>query len=146
MSAGVVPPGNEHLVLDPKKIHRARENIMKELREEHETDMEESDLTCLMVDARIDNTKNRRYNEETKRFYNSIEKEEHYTLTDEKGKYLTHFTKEQVPEDSSLTPSENIAILIYNWCVEYGADKTLLFKAGNSTVSNNYYNGGLLFL
>ena len=30
---------------------------MKELREEQETDMEENDLTCLMVDARIDNTK-----------------------------------------------------------------------------------------
>ena len=79
------------------------------------------------------------------KFYNSIEKEEHYTLTDEKGKYLTHFTKEQVPEDSSLTPSENIAILIYNWCVEYGADKTLKFIAGDSTVSNTGYKGRLFF-
>ena len=101
MSAGVVPPGNEHLVLDPKKIHRAGENIMKELREEQETHMEENDLTCLMVDARIDNTKK----EDTMR------KQKNYT-TQLKKRNTTHslMRRENILHTSQRSKYQRIAL------------------------------------
>ena len=63
---------------------------MRELQASGERHTGEDDIICLMVDARIDKTKVRKYNEETNKYYNSEEKEEHYTMTDETGKYLAN--------------------------------------------------------
>ena len=145
IKAGVVPPGNEHLAVDPKKLHRARETIMRELQASADKHSGENDIICLMVDARIDRTKVRKYNEETNKYYNTEEKEEHYTMTDETGKYLGHFTKETPDEDSNMTPSESVAHQIFDWCVEYGVDETLNFIAGDSTNSNTGHKGGVFF-
>ena len=60
--------------MDHKKLHRAREGIMRELQASGERHTGEDDIICLMVDARIDKTKVRKYTEETIKYYNSEKK------------------------------------------------------------------------
>ena len=46
-----------------------------------------------MFDSRIDKTKVKEYDEETKKFYPRIKNEDHYALTDGDGRFLVHLTK-----------------------------------------------------
>ena len=57
-----------------------------------------------MFDSRIDETKVRQYDEETKRYYSRIVKEDHFTLTDGEGRFLVHITKpEKVDTEDEIS-------------------------------------------
>ena len=102
---------------------------------------------------RITESKTRSYNESTGKFYPSLENADIYTMTDgvllfvifqdvkqsihvQDGRFLHHFIKEPISEESTMTPSEAVALQIYEWCVLYGVHDTLQVIGGDSTNSN----------
>jgi hypothetical protein len=52
ISGGVLPAGSEHLMVDQKKIHRAKEAMMRKVQDRDEKRMQEEDIMAIMVDAR----------------------------------------------------------------------------------------------
>ena len=52
MAAGKLPAGSEYLAADPKKQFRAREKVMGSVQQQAEQEMQESEITALMVDSR----------------------------------------------------------------------------------------------
>ena len=142
IDVGILPEGSNYPAVDAKKIHRARESVIANIQAREEKRLEEEDIEAIMVDSRLTKTKVRSFNEKTGKYYNSIEKQDLYTMTDENGKFLGHFVKEPLPEGSTMTPSESVALRIYQWCLLYGVDTTLKFIAGDSTNSNTGYKGG----
>ena len=143
IAAQLLPAESQYLALDQKKIHRAREEVMGQVQEEQGIEQEQNEVKTIMIDSRITKTKVRVYNEETKKFYTSIEKADIYTMTDGDGKYLNHFIKEKNPENSNMSSSQALALQVFEWCTKYGVDDTLKFIAGDSTNSNTGYKGGL---
>ena len=57
-------------------------------------------------------------------------------MTDGDGKFWGHFCKEPLPEGSSLTPSQAVALRIFQWCLLYGVEGTLQFIAGDSNTGS----------
>ena len=62
-------------------------------------------------------------------------------MTDADGHFLDHFIKEKVPDDSTMSSSQALALQVFEWCTEYGVSDTLEFIAGDSTNSNTGYKG-----
>ena len=57
---------------------------------------------------------------ETRKFYTSVEKIDLYTMTDGDGNFLDHFAKEKIPEDSTMSPSQALALQVYKvWSVRH---------------------------
>ena len=63
-------------------------------------------------------------------------------MTDGDGRYLHHFIKEPTSEESTMTPSEAVALQIFEWCVQFGVHETLKVIGGDSTNSNTGWKGG----
>ena len=55
--AGHLPPDATYLAVDPNKIQRARDRIIEEASATAEARNHENDITCLLMDSRIDSTK-----------------------------------------------------------------------------------------
>jgi hypothetical protein len=49
---GKLPEGSEYLTVDPKKLFRAREKVMGEVQAKEEQEMQDEDITAVMVDSR----------------------------------------------------------------------------------------------
>lgn len=52
ISGGVLPPDSDWLAVDPKKIHRARDAVMKVVQAREVKRTQEEDIKAIMVDAR----------------------------------------------------------------------------------------------
>ena len=52
IAGGVLPEGSECLAVDQKKIHRAREEVMKQIQDKEEMRMQEEKIGAIMVDSR----------------------------------------------------------------------------------------------
>ena len=52
-------------------------------------------------------------------------KKDIYTMTDADGRFLDHFIKEKVPDDSTMSSSQPLALQVFQWCTEYGVSDTL---------------------
>ena len=87
-----------------------------------------------MFDGRIYKTKVRTRNIETKRDYETIEEEDNYSVTDDKGVYLTHITK--LPPGPNQKPAQSLAMQIFEWLCDFGIDEVLKTVAGDSTNGN----------
>jgi hypothetical protein len=120
-----LPPEAVYLAVDPSKIQRARDQVLSEATFSGLQQLEEQTPECLLFDSRIDNTKERHFDEETQRFYARVEREDHYTVTDGDGAYLTHFTKpgkslndedvkEDEAEDKELELEEEVDSRVYD--------------------------------
>ena len=64
-------------------------------------------------------------------------------MTDGDGKFWGPFCKEFLSEGSGLTPSQAVALRIFQWCLLYGVENTLQFIAGDSKNSNTGFKGGI---
>ena len=102
---------------------------MRQVQEEQGIEQQQNAVKTIMIDSRITKTKVREYNEETKKFYTSIEKADIYAMMDGDGKYLDHFIKEKIPENSNMSSSQALALQVFEWCTKYGVDDTLKFIA-----------------
>ena len=91
--SGVLPHDAGHLDVDPAKVQRARDSLIPEATCSGLEPLEEDKLNCLLFDSTIDATRVLHYDEESEKFYARVEKEDHYTVTDGEGTYLTHLTK-----------------------------------------------------
>ena len=138
----ILPPESEYLAVDPKKIHRAREEVMEKVQDDEENFTLQDNIKTVMMDSRITKTKVCDYNPVTGKYYKTTQKKDIYTMTDGNGRFLHHFIKEKVPEDSNMSSSQALALQVYEWCLEYGVTDTLEFIAGDSTNSNTGYKGG----
>ena len=118
--AGVLPPDATYLAVDPAKVQRARDSLIAEATCSGLEQLEEDKPNCLLFDSRIDATRVLHYDEETGKFYTMVEleKEDHYTVTDGDGTYLTHLTKpgksvfdpedEKIPEGTDALELEEV--------------------------------------
>jgi hypothetical protein len=93
IEAGELSPRKVSLAPGPRKLQRARNKVLAEASEQGMAQTEEDTIRNVMFDSRIDETKERYFDEETGRFYVKLEKQDHYTLTDGDGRFLTHITK-----------------------------------------------------
>ncbi|XP_065649605.1 uncharacterized protein LOC136078240 [Hydra vulgaris] len=144
VEANIVPESAIYLLLDKNKVHRANDKVMSECQDIGENRFECEDISCILFDGRSDKTNVLTFNDEAKKFYPSIQKEDHYTLTDGYGKYLHHLTKEEIPKKSKIKPAEHIANKIFQWCNLHGVKDSLKFIGCNSTVTNTGHNGGII--
>ena len=73
---------------------------------------EEDTIRNVMFDSRLDQTKVRRFDEQTGRYYARTETQHHYTVTDGDGRFLVHITKpikeKEVQEDELGIVEEDI--------------------------------------
>ena len=130
VEAKIVPESAIYLLLDKNKVHRAKDKVMSECQNIGENRFECEDISSILFDGRSDKTNVLNNednmmslnNEETKNFYPSVKKEDHYTLTDEYGKYLHHLTKEEIPKKSKIKPAEHIVNEIFQWCNLHGVE------------------------
>lgn len=137
---GYLPEDHSFLAVDLMKVHRAKHKVMHVMQRTGDQSLEENKPSCIMFDGRIDQTKVKTFNEETGRYYETVEKEDHYSVTDENGLYLTHITKETPPENSK--PAQSLALQIFDWLCQYGIDESLKVVAGDSTNGNTGADGG----
>lgn len=92
--AGILPPEAASLSVDGAKVQRAKDKMMEMATERGQDKTEQDSIRCVMFDSRIDKkTRVRYFDEGTRKFYPRVEAEDHYTLTDGKGRYLHHLTK-----------------------------------------------------
>ena len=108
IEGGILDEDQRYLTVDPMKVHRAKHKVMSVLQLKGKESLEEDKPSCIMFDGRIDKTKVRTRNIETKRDYETIEEEDHYSVTDDKGVYLTHITK--LPPGPNQKPAQSLAI------------------------------------
>ena len=139
IQAGVVSKEMTFLAVDRMKVARAKSSLMDDLRKE--ATRVEGGLQCVLFDSRVDNTKTLDYDEETRTNHPRVEKENHYSLADEHGKYLTHFTHKKLGVKSS---AEQVADIMVEWMKEHGVDQTLVALGADSTNSNTGGKGGTI--
>ncbi|XP_047127448.1 uncharacterized protein LOC124808427 [Hydra vulgaris] len=144
VEAKVVPESALFLLLDKNKVHRAKDKVMSECQVFAENRLDSENVSCILFDGRSDKTNLMTFNEETKKFYPLIKKEDHYTLTDEYGRYLHHFTKGEMCEKSKIKPAEHIANQIFKWSILHCVEHSLKFIGCDSTATNTGHNGGVI--
>lgn len=93
IAAGELSPSKTVLAVDHSKLQRARDKLLVETSKQGEIQTKQDTIRNVMFDSRIDPTKVSHYDEKTERHYIRVEDQEHYTLTDGEGRYLTHLTK-----------------------------------------------------
>ncbi|XP_065670747.1 uncharacterized protein LOC136089067 [Hydra vulgaris] len=144
VEAKIVPESAIYLLLDKNKVHRAKDKVMSECQNIGENRFECEDISCILFDGRSDKTNVLTSNDETKKFYPSIQKEDHYTLTDEYGKYLHHLTKEEILKKSKIKSAEHNANKIFQWCNLHGVKDSLKFIGCDNTATNTGHIGGVI--
>ena len=174
IAAGELSPSKSALALDSSKLRRARDRVLADASELGETQTKEDSVTNVMFDSRIDATKVRQFDEETGRYYNRIENQDHYTLTDGDGRFLVHMTKPEKKEEEihanddtaeesqgeetgesgdediseeqekKQKPAEVVARMIFDWLKLHGLTCTLQFLACDSTNSNTGWKAGII--
>lgn len=143
IDAGLISREDVSLVIDHNKIRRAQEKIMKEISDQHEKDLSEGGLSCLLFDGRIDDTKVLLEVEGVNRKFPGLIKEEHYSVCSEPGgRFLFHFAPETEVEGKKH--AEVIADHILCWVQERGLGSSLQAVGGDSTAVNTGWQGGVM--
>ena len=125
-----------HLVIDPMKIQRAREKVMKAEKLEALSDIKNKKLDCIFFDGRRDKTKMLVVDSDGDEFART-ESEEHYTLTDPHN-YLTHVT----PEEG--TGARGTAQKVVEYLTEVDQLENVTIIGGDSTSSNTGWKEGAI--
>ena len=125
-----------HLIVDPSKIQRAREKVMKEERLEAKKDLEEVKVVAVFIDGRRDKTKSIVVDEDGDEFARTII-EEHITVTDP-NRYLTHVT----PAEGSGAKGE--ADKVIEFLTEVKQLENVKVIGGDSTNSNTGWKDGAI--
>ena len=125
-----------HLIVDPSKIQRAREKVMKEERLEAKKDLEEVKVVAVFIDGRRDKTKAIVVDEDGDEFARTII-EEHITVTDP-NRYLTHVT----PAEGSGAKGE--ADKVIEFLTEVKQLENVKVIGGDSTNSNTGWKDGAI--
>ena len=77
IKAGILPPDAAYLAVDPDKVHRNRDFLIGKATFSGHEQLEEKKPNCLLFDSRIDNARVRYYDEETKKYFTRVVKEDH---------------------------------------------------------------------
>ena len=72
IEAGELSPRKSYLALDSSKVRRARDKVLAEASKEGETLTKEDSVRNIMLDSRIDATKVRQFDEETRQYYSTV--------------------------------------------------------------------------
>ena len=143
VSYGVISSGKPEssgLVIDHKKVDRAKSKIMKEQKTEDLEVVQEKKVECIFFDGRKDKTLVQTEINGRKKF--QTVKEEHYSVCTPDGKFLFHFTPE--PANKSMSPAESIAKSLASWIADHGLEETLVAVGGDSTNVNTGWKGGAI--
>ena len=130
----IVTKDDAHLIVDPSKIQRARERVMKKERELARAELETKKLDCIFFDGRKDKTKMIIEDEDGDEFART-EFEEHYTATDP-HKYLTHIT----PQEGS--GAKGVADKLVEFLVDTKQLEFVKVIGGDSTATNTGWKEG----
>ena len=130
----IVTKEDAHLIVDPSKIQRARERVMKKERELARTELESRKLDCIFFDGRKDESKMIIEDEDGDEFART-DREEHYTATDP-HKYLTHIT----PEEGS--GAKGVADKLVEFLVDTKQLENVKVIGGDSTSTNTGWKEG----
>ena len=106
IKAGEISPSKAYLAVDQAKLQRARDQVLADAADRGDAVTEEDTIHNVMFDSRLDATKERRFDEQTGRFYARTVIQDHYTLTDGDGRFLVHITK---PAKEQVTHQEESA-------------------------------------
>ena len=93
IKAGEISPSKAYLAVDQAKLQRARDQVLAEAGDRGDEVTDEDTIRNVMFDSRLDQTKVRRFDEQTGRYYARTETQDHYTVTDGDGRFLVHITK-----------------------------------------------------
>lgn len=132
----LVTEDDTHLVIDPQKVQRAREKVMKNEVDEAYQEVLDQKLECIFFDGRRDKTKMIVVDEDGDESAKT-EMEEHYTLTDPYT-YLTHVT----PEEG--TGAKGTADKIVEYLMEVNQLENVKIIGGDSTNPNTGWRGGAI--
>ena len=113
VEAKIVLESAIYLLLEKNKVHRVKDKVMSDCQNIGENRFECEDISCILFDGRSDKTNLLTFNEEAKKYYPSVKKEDHYTLTDQYGKYLHHLTKEEMNLKNQKSSLLNILQMKY---------------------------------
>ena len=139
----IISQDKQYLVVDKKKVMRAKDRIMKQSQVDDELRNMEEVITGVFADGRKDKTRVLLCDRKTGRYHQRVVKQENISVTGEPdGRYLFHYTPE--PPTRTSKPARQAAVALHEWMVQYGVDKTVLVIGGDSTNSNTGWKGGML--
>ena len=138
LDLNIVTKEDASLVIDPSKVQRAREKVMREERIEAHEKLDDTKLECVFFDARKDQTKMVVVDEDGEEFARTLS-EEHYTLTDPHN-YLTHLT----PVEG--TGAQGTADVVLDYFKEVDQVENVKVLGGDSTNSMTGWEGGAIHL
>ena len=92
---------------------------MEKVQDDEENHTLQDNIKTVMMDSRITKTKVNDFNPVTGKYYKTTQKNDLYTMTDGNGRFLHHFNKEKVPENSKMSSSQTLALQVSDWCFEY---------------------------
>ena len=143
MESGEISKEKSYLMVDANKVLRAKDYVMRTQQAHDDARSQEGAVICIFFDGRKDDTKVMRYNEETRRCYPGVIREEHYAVTSEPdGRYLHHFTPEK--STPTVTAGEQLANGLVQWLTDHGVDVTLVAIGADSTNLNTGWHGGAI--
>ncbi|XP_065676742.1 uncharacterized protein LOC136092430 [Hydra vulgaris] len=116
IDAGLITEKDTQFIVDHKKIVRAQDNVMNELKNKTLKYIGNGNINCILFDSRKDVTKVKVEVEGSSRFFPGSIKEEHYT--------------------TCMEPVE--------WMIQHGVDKTFQALGGDSTNVNTGWEGGVI--
>lgn len=112
IAAAVLPAGSEYFAVDSKEINRTRRKVMRKTMENMKKEILEEEVKAILVDSR--NTNIVRYlNKNAKNFYTFTQKKNIYTMMDGDGRFLAHFIKERIPDNSIMSSSRALALKVF---------------------------------
>ena len=80
IKAGEISPSKAYLAVDPRKLKRARDNVMSAATERGNQLTNEDTIRAIMFDSRMDETKVNHFDPETGKYYQRIEIQDWSTL------------------------------------------------------------------
>ena len=130
------------LLVDHNKVGREQERDVKRVNAKAEEWMRSSHIDGIQFDGKDEKAKAWVNLECGDRVLRHV-KEDHITLTDSEGNFLTHFTREKV---EGMRAGQVIALEITNFLQTYGIDSSLKMIGTDSTNLNTGYKDGTIAL
>lgn len=137
---GLATREDPSLLVDTSKVRREVERQMTRVNAEAEQWLRSGVIDAIQMDSKIDLTKALLTLDDGSQVIREVE-EDHMTITDSSGRYMTHFTPQK---EAGMKPAQSIAKKIAGFLEECGVTDTLKMVGADSTNTNTGCNNGIL--
>ena len=137
---GLVSKNDTKLLVDHHKVGREQDREMERAQREADEWIRRSGIDGIQFDGKEEMSKARLTSEDGTEMIKEV-REDHITVTDSHGEFLTHFTRDKV---DGMKAAQVIANRIFEFLQQYAIDHTLCMVGCDSTNLNTGCNNGVI--